>query len=64
MVGPSFPELATLEKEVKRIDLLPDEREVAKLLEVHLERLADNPEVRLQVDARTSEQLVHRHCLG
>ncbi|CCF85444.1 hypothetical protein [Nitrolancea hollandica] len=59
LVGPSFPELATLEKEVKRIDLpLPDEREVAKLLEVHLERLADNPEVRLQVDERTGEQLI------
>lgn len=59
LVGPSFPELATLEKEVKRIDLpLPDEREVAKLLDVQLGRLADNPEVRLQMDGRTSEQLV------
>ena len=59
LVGPSFPEIPALEKEVKRIELpLPDEREVAKLLEVELGRLADNPDVRLQVDERTREQLV------
>ena len=58
-VGPSFPEIPALEKEVKIVDLpLPEEREVAKLLEVELGRLADNPEVRLQVDERTHEQLV------
>lgn len=59
LVGASFPEIPALEKEVKRIELpLPDEREVAKLLEVELGRLADNPDVRLQVDDRTREQLV------
>ncbi|HEY7063773.1 MAG TPA: AAA family ATPase [Chloroflexota bacterium] len=58
-VGPSFPELPALEKEVKRIDLpLPDEREVETLLTLELERLADNPDIRLTVDARTREQLV------
>ena len=58
-VGPTFPELPALEKEVKRLDLpLPDEREVAALLDLQLARLADNPEVRLAVDAQTREQLV------
>jgi len=58
-VGPSFPEIPALEKEVKVVDLpLPEEREVAKLLEVELDCLADNPDVQLQVDERTQEQLV------
>lgn len=58
-VGPSFPELPGLEKEVKRVDLpLPDEQEVAKLLDFELGRLAENPDVRLAVDPRTREQLV------
>jgi hypothetical protein len=58
-VGPDFPELPALEKEVKRIELpLPDEREVAALLDLELGRLADNPDVRLAVDARTRDQLV------
>jgi hypothetical protein len=58
-VGPSFPGIPALEKEVKNVDLpLPEEREVAKLLEVELGRLADNPDVHLQVDERTREQLV------
>jgi hypothetical protein len=58
-VGPSFPELPALEKEVKRIDLpLPDEREVGHLLELELARLAENPDVRLAADAPTREQLV------
>ncbi|MCC7368800.1 MAG: AAA family ATPase [Chloroflexi bacterium] len=57
-VGPSFPELAELEKEVKIVDLvLPDEREVAGILDLQLARLADHPDVRLAVDARTREQL-------
>ncbi len=59
LVGPTFPEIPTLEKEVKRIDLpLPDEREVAALLDLELGRLADNPDVRLRVDEQTREQLV------
>lgn len=58
-IGPSFPDIPALEKEVKVVDLpLPEEREVEKLLEVELDRLADNPDVRLQVDERTQEQLV------
>lgn len=58
-VGPDFPELPTLEKEVKRVELpLPDEREVAALLDLELGRLADNPDVRLVVDGRTRDQLV------
>jgi hypothetical protein len=58
-VGPTFPDLPELEKEVKLVDLpLPDEREVASLLGLQLARLADNPDVRLDVDARTRDQLV------
>lgn len=58
-VGPSFPEIPTLEKEVKRIDLpLPEEREVGHLLDLQLARLADNPDVRVEVDGRAREQLV------
>jgi len=57
--GAGFPELPALQKEVTIVDLpLPDEREVTKLLEIQLERLAENPDVQLLVDARTREQLV------
>src|SRR5207248_7680910 len=52
-VGPAFPELPELEKEVKLVDLaLPDEREVAGILDLQLARLAEHPDVRLAVDAR------------
>jgi ATPase family associated with various cellular activities (AAA) len=58
-VGPSFPEIPSLQKEVKQIDLpLPEEREVVRLLEMELDRLGENPEVKLKVDERTREQLV------
>jgi hypothetical protein len=58
-VGASFPEIPALEKEVKVVDLpLPEEREVAHLLDLELARLAENPEVRLAVDEPTREQLV------
>jgi ATPase family associated with various cellular activities (AAA)/AAA+ lid domain len=58
-VGATFPEIPALEKEVKVVDLpLPDEREVAAILDLQLGRLADNPDVRLTVDGRTREQLV------
>ncbi len=58
-VDPTFPDLPALEKEVKRIDLpLPDEGEVAAMLDLHLARLADNPDITLTVDGRTREQLV------
>jgi hypothetical protein len=58
-VGPGFPEIPALEKEVKIIDLsLPDEREVGHLLDYQLGRLAGNRDVRLAVDGRTREQLV------
>ena len=61
-VGPTFPDLPGLEKEVKRIDLpLPDEAEVGHLLRLQLERLADSAGalgVTLAVDQRTEEQLV------
>jgi hypothetical protein len=59
LVDPAFPELPALEKEVKRIDLpLPDEGEVQQLLDLELERLAGNPDVRIEADARTRGQLV------
>src|SRR5919199_3017091 len=58
-VGATFPEIPALEKEVKVVDLpLPDEREVAAILDLQLGRLADNPDVHLVVDERTREQLV------
>jgi hypothetical protein len=57
-VGPSFPDLPELEKEVKAVDLpLPDEREVGEILGLQLARLEDNPDVRLAVDPRTRELL-------
>ncbi|HEX2324842.1 MAG TPA: AAA family ATPase, partial [Chloroflexota bacterium] len=59
VVGPRFPDLPELEKEVKLVDLpLPDEREVAAILDLHLGRLADHRDVRLAVDTPTREQLV------
>ena len=58
-VGPTFPDIPALEKEVKTIDLpLPDEREVAAILDLQLDRLASLPDVRLEVDVHTREQLV------
>lgn len=58
-VGPSFPDIPTLEKEVKRIDLdLPDEVEVGAMLEVQLAKLAEKPEIELAVDDGTREHLV------
>jgi ATPase family associated with various cellular activities (AAA)/AAA+ lid domain len=58
-VGATFPEIPALEKEVKTVELpLPDEHEVAAILDLQLGRLADNPDVHLTVDARTREQLV------
>ena len=58
-VDPAFPELPALEKEVKRVDLpLPDEGEVQALLDLQLQRLADNPDVRLDLNERAREQLV------
>lgn len=57
-VGPSFPDLPELEKEVKAVDLpLPDEREVEEILGMQLGRLEDNPDVRLTVDPHTRELL-------
>ncbi len=58
-VGATFPELPALEKEIKTIDLpLPDEQEVAALLDLQLSRLADLPDVQLAVDEHTRAQLV------
>jgi len=58
-VGPTFPEIPALEKEVKTIDLpLPDECEVSAILNMQLDRLASLPDVRLDVDPHTLEQLV------
>jgi hypothetical protein len=59
LIEPRFPEVVTLEKEVKRIDLpLPGEREVQALLDVELGRLADYSDVHLTVDETFREQLV------
>ncbi len=52
LVEPDFPALPGLDKELARLDLpLPDEREVAALLDLQLGRLADNPDLALLVDA-------------
>ncbi len=59
LVGPGFPSIPALEKEVKIVDLpLPDEREVTMLLDLELARLAENPDVHLTVDQRAHEQLI------
>jgi len=58
-VGATFPELPALEKEVKAVELpLPDEQEVAALLDLQLDRLAELPEVHLAVDESTRAHLV------
>ncbi len=58
-VGPTFPEIPALEKEVKVVDLpLPDEREVAAILDLQLDRLGSLPDVRLEIAGQTHEQLV------
>jgi hypothetical protein len=57
-VGPTFPEIPSLEKEVKRIDLpLPDGREVERILDVRLDQLRESPDARVDVDAPAREQL-------
>src|SRR5207248_2517832 len=57
-VGPTFPELPELEKEVKLVDLpLPDEREVEAILTEQLARLEEHPDVRLAVDESTRDHL-------
>jgi len=59
LVGPNFPEIPALEKEVKRVELpLPDEQEVVALLDIELGRLADHPDINVATDVRTREQLV------
>lgn len=59
LVGPTLPDIPALEKEIKVVDLpLPDEREVAALLDLQLGRLSGNPDVQVAVDARTRELLV------
>lgn len=58
-VDPAFPTLPALEKEVTRLELpLPDEREVAALVDLQLARLAENPDLALAVDAQTREHLL------
>jgi SpoVK/Ycf46/Vps4 family AAA+-type ATPase len=59
LVGPNFPDIPALEKEIKVVELpLPDEREVAALLDLQLARLAELPDVQLTVDDHTRAQLV------
>jgi SpoVK/Ycf46/Vps4 family AAA+-type ATPase len=59
LVGPNFPDIPALEKEIKVVELpLPDEREIAALLDLQLARLAELPDVQLTVDDHTSAQLV------
>ncbi|MCP9496590.1 MAG: AAA family ATPase [Pyrinomonadaceae bacterium MAG19_C2-C3] len=54
----SFPDIPALEKEVKTIELpLPDDTEVAVILDVQMQKLEGNG-VRVDVDTQTREQLV------
>ena len=54
-----FPEIPSLEKEIKTIDLpLPDEREVPRLLDPYVEHFAARGDVAIAVDQRTREQLI------
>jgi hypothetical protein len=58
-VGATFPDVPELEKEIKTVELpLPDEREVAALLDLQLARLAELPDVQLAVDEHSRAQLV------
>ncbi len=58
-VGPGFPEIASLDKDLKRIDLdLPDEPEVRHLLDAQLQQLAGNRDLKLEVDEDTHGHLV------
>jgi ATP-dependent 26S proteasome regulatory subunit len=59
LVGPNFPDIPALEKEIKVVELpLPDEREIAALLDLQLARLAELPDVQLTVDDHTRAHLV------
>lgn len=54
----NFPDIPTLEKEVKTIELpLPDEREVTIMLDVQMQRLEGN-DITVEVDGRTRDGLV------
>ncbi len=55
-VGPSFPDLKTLEKEVTQIELeLPQETEIEESIEVQLERLRENGlDINLTTDTQTA----------
>ena len=56
--GPTFPEIPTLEKEIKMIELpLPDGREVERILDLRLHQLRESPEARVDVDEHACEQL-------
>jgi ATP-dependent 26S proteasome regulatory subunit len=60
-VEPQFPDIATLQKEIKQIDLKPPcEREVAALFDAQVERLRDNPKLKdnIIIDAKTRELVV------
>ncbi|MBV9897622.1 MAG: AAA family ATPase [Chloroflexi bacterium] len=57
-VGPTFPDIPALEKEIKAVDLpLPDTREVERILDLRLQQLRESPEARVDVDVQTLEQL-------
>jgi len=55
-VGPSFPDLKTLEKEVTQIELeLPQEAEIEESIEMQLERLRENGlDINLTTDTQTA----------
>src|SRR5260370_20852897 len=56
--GPTFPEITTLEKEIKMIELpLPDGREVERILDLRLHQLRESPDARVHVDEHAHEQL-------
>jgi ATPase family associated with various cellular activities (AAA) len=61
LVEPNFPDIPTLSKEVRKIELpLPCEREVATMLDVKIGKLADNDQIsdNIRIDTPLFEQLV------
>lgn len=57
-VGATFPELASLEKEISHFDLpLPDEDEIAVVLGQHIDRYRQVPKATLAIDDETGRRL-------
>jgi hypothetical protein len=57
-VGATFPEIASLEKEIAHVDLpLPAEDEIGVVLDQHVARYRDVPKATLAIDAATGRRI-------